>query len=73
MKHPPEVSAAFSSDGSGWSRRLATRPATQCGARTARLWDAATGKPVGEPMQHDNAVWCATFSSDGQQVLTATG
>ena len=36
---------AFSPDG--------TKIATASWDRTARLWDAATGKPLGTPMKHD--------------------
>jgi WD40 repeat protein len=39
--------------------------------RTARLWDTATGEPVGEPMPHQGAVHAVTFSPDGATVLTA--
>ena len=31
-----------------------------------------TGKPIGEPMQHDEAVESARFSPDGQRVVTAS-
>jgi WD40 repeat protein len=39
---------------------------------TARLWDVATGKPVGAALTHDDAVVHAAFSYDGQWVLTAS-
>ena len=39
-------SAAFSPDG--------TRVVTASDEKTARLWDARTGKAVGEPMRHGN-------------------
>ena len=42
------LSASFSPDG--------TRIVTAARDQTARLWDAATGKPLGEPMRHENAV-----------------
>ena len=38
---------------------------------TARLWDAASGKPIGEPMKHKK-VYSAQFSPDGQRVVTAS-
>jgi WD40 repeat protein/serine/threonine protein kinase len=41
--------------------------------RTARLWDTATGEPVGEPLQHDHAVWAVAFSPDGKRLLTGSG
>jgi WD40 repeat protein len=37
---------------------------------TARLWDALTGEPLGEPMRHESAVFTVTFSPDGSMVLT---
>ena len=34
---------------------------------TVRLWDPATGDPVGEPLTgHDGAVWAVAFSPDGR-------
>jgi WD40 repeat protein/energy-coupling factor transporter ATP-binding protein EcfA2 len=39
---------------------------------TARLWDPATGKSLGEPIKHGNRVSSARFSPDGRQVLTAS-
>jgi WD40 repeat protein len=41
--------------------------------RTARLWDAATGWPLGAPMNHQNAVHAVAFSPDGKTVLTGGG
>ena len=39
---------------------------------TARLWDAATEAPIGQPMRHDAEVHSAVFSPDGARVLTAS-
>src|SRR5208283_1288867 len=39
---------------------------------TARLWDAATGQAIGEPMRHGGVVISAQFSADGQRVVTAS-
>jgi hypothetical protein len=65
MLHSKQVySAQFSPDG----RRVVTASRDW----TARVWDVATGKPIGEPMHHDNEVYSAVFSPDGQKVLTAS-
>jgi WD40 repeat protein len=38
--------------------------------RTARLWDAETGKPIGEPLKgHESAVMSAVFSPDGKRIV----
>jgi len=36
------------------------------------VWDAATGKALGEPMRHKSNVLSAVFSPDGGRVLTAS-
>ena len=58
-------SAAFSPDGQ--------RIATASDDKTARIWDAASGKPIGEPLKgHDDDVYSAAFSPDGQRIVTAS-
>ena len=37
---------------------------------TARLWKAADGQPVGQPMKHEKSVGGAVFSADQQRILT---
>src|SRR5262249_41371487 len=65
MRHNDAVlSAQFSPDGQ--------RVVTASEDKTARIWDATTGKPIGEPMKHENGVWSAEFSPDGQRVVTAS-
>ncbi len=57
-------SASFSPDGK--------RVVTASRDTTARVWDADTGKPVGEPMTHGEWLVSASFSADGPRVLTAS-
>jgi hypothetical protein len=65
MQHENQVySAQFSPDGK--------QVLTASKDWTARLWDAATGKSIGEPMWHEGWVVTAQFSPDGKQVLTAS-
>ena len=57
-------SAQFSPDG--------TRVVTASEDKTARLWDAESGKSLGEAMKHQGIVWSAQFSPDGTRVVTAS-
>ena len=38
--------------------------------QSVRLLDAQTLNPVGEPMRHDDRVWCMAFSPDGRTIVT---
>ena len=59
------VSAAFSPDGK--------RIVTASWDKTARLWDAESGKQIGEPLTgHTDAVMSAAFSPDGKRIVTAS-
>ena len=40
---------------------------------TARLWDAASGEPLGKTMQHRHSVVAVAFSPNGKTVLTGSG
>jgi WD40 repeat protein len=57
-------SAAFSSDG--------TRVVTASYDKTARIWDAVTGKQLLSLNGHTDWVMSAAFSSDGTRVVTAS-
>jgi WD40 repeat protein/tetratricopeptide (TPR) repeat protein len=61
------LAVAFSPDG----RTILTG----CLDGKARTWDAATGRPIGQPLVHSttsSAVRSAAFSPDGQTILTGT-
>ena len=65
MAHEDWVSSvAFSPDG----RTILTG----CYDRTARLWDRATGRPIGRPLRHQHCVRSVAFSPDGKLVLTGS-
>jgi hypothetical protein len=56
--------AGFSADG----RKIVTASDD----KTARVWDAESGKPVGEPMRHERAIKSASFSADGRRIVTVS-
>jgi WD40 repeat protein len=56
--------AHFSADGQ--------RVVTASFDNTARIWDAASGKPIGEPLTHEDTVINAQFSADGRHVVTVS-
>ncbi len=59
------TSATLSPDG--------TRVVTTSHSGRTRLWDAATGRPVGEPLHPDQSVWgLAVFSRDGRRLFTVS-
>jgi WD40 repeat protein/serine/threonine protein kinase len=39
---------------------------------TAQLWEAASGRPIGQPFRHQDFVGVVAFSPDGQRALTAS-
>jgi WD40 repeat protein/tetratricopeptide (TPR) repeat protein len=59
------VDAAFSADG--------TRVVTGARDQTARVWDAATGRPLTPPLQHRGTVTTVAFRDDGRRVVAASG
>ena len=58
------ASAAFSPDGS--------RIVTASSDKTARVWDAATGKEIAVLRGHEDEVTSAAFSPDGSRIVTAS-
>jgi WD40 repeat protein/tetratricopeptide (TPR) repeat protein len=58
--------AVFSPDG----RRIVTTGGL---SQIARVWDAATGRPVTPPLPHRGRVHGASFSPDGRWLVTAAG
>jgi serine/threonine protein kinase/WD40 repeat protein len=83
---PPLVFDLCDRPGGPWPlRRLGSQPCVQ-GAfspggkvvltvgyyqNAARLWDAATGRPVAVPLRHHGIVHLAAFSPDGTTIVTA--
>ena len=45
---------------------------TGSGDKTARLWDASTGKPIGQPFMHQSTVSSLAYSPDGKTLLTGS-
>lgn len=65
LSHPAPVdAAAFSPDGK--------TIVTGGDDHKARLWDAATARPIGSPLPHEGEVMSVAFSPDGKAILTGS-
>ena len=59
------ISVAFSPDGKSI--------VSGSGDKTVRLWDAQTGRPIGQPMKrHDKSVLSVAFSPDGKRIVSGS-
>ena len=68
LEHPAWVDLCrFSANG---SFLVTTCWDTSMAERSARVWDAATGKPVGRPLPHGDGVLTAAFRGDSRRVIT---
>lgn len=63
LVHPMPVNALEISPDGG-------QVATACQDQYARLWDTATGRPIGAPMRHEGSVLSVAFSPDGRRLLS---
>src|SRR6266550_174040 len=61
---PANAYVSFSPDG--------RRVVTASDDKTARVWDAESGKPIGDLLRHEGAVNAASFSPDGRRIVTAS-
>ncbi len=66
--HTAEVhKVVFSSDG----KLLASASGENGKDNSVRLWDAASGQPIGEALAgHQSDVWCVAFSPDGKTLAS---
>ena len=65
LKHPSRVTrVGFRPDGGAFS--------TASGDGTARLWETATGRPIGEPLLHQGPISSLAFRPDGTIVATGS-
>jgi len=70
----PVLRATFAQDQGDIGARFSPDAKTilSGGGRSFRLWDAATGRPIGEVMEHAGPVQAMSFSPDGRYALTAS-
>jgi len=63
----PLHDAAFSVDGQKLVLCSAENGLSHC---YAQVWNTATGKPIGAKLNHGDGVLCASFSRDGNHIVT---
>ncbi|MDB5310120.1 MAG: repeat-containing protein [Gemmataceae bacterium] len=74
--HHSRQLAAFAHDDWVWAVALSPDGRTALtGSKdgTARLWDAASGRPKTDPLRHGEPVWTVSFSRDGTKFVTGSG
>ncbi len=54
-------------------RTIATGGGTYGARGEARLWDAVTGQPKGQPLSHEHQVHAIAFAPDDKSVVTGSG
>jgi WD40 repeat protein len=59
------IAAHYSADG--------MRIMTALDDKTIRVWDAATGRPLFAPMQHEGDILAAVWSADGKRIASSSG
>jgi eukaryotic-like serine/threonine-protein kinase len=65
LSHPAEIRhVAFRPDGGAF--------ATEYDDGTARLWESATGRPIGGPLGQQSRVNCLAFRPDGAMLATGS-
>jgi WD40 repeat protein/tRNA A-37 threonylcarbamoyl transferase component Bud32 len=77
FQHGNRVRAvAFSPDGrlaatgTGNDSRDPKAPTPRVPEGEVRLWNTATGRPVGPPLPHPDTVWCLGFTPGGRMLVT---
>jgi WD40 repeat protein len=70
LRHEGVVTAVAFSPGRDNPRAIGRLVLTGSEDNTARLWDTATCRPVGQPLRHAGKVLAVAFSPDGQTFAT---